>query len=89
MKSESSLLFAFSSPGARIRGRYFPTAVVQPNDIRSSIRLEIGMVPAPNSSGGSAAREEASLKVPAKDPDKKDEKKDEDLVSSFFALVLF
>lgn len=47
------------------------------------------MVPAPNSSGGSAAREEASLKAPAKDPEKKDEKKDEDLVNSFFALVLF
>lgn len=39
------------------------------------------MAPAPNNSSGNAPREEAAVKVPAKDPKKKDEKKDEDLVS--------
>lgn len=42
------------------------------------------MAPDPNSSGGSGSgsgtRNEASVKVPAKDPKKKDDKKDEDLV---------
>ena len=41
------------------------------------------MAPHPNIASGSViAREEASVKVPSKDPMKKDEKKDEDLVSS-------
>ncbi|OWM78671.1 26S proteasome non-ATPase regulatory subunit 2 homolog A [Punica granatum] len=44
------------------------------------------MAPAPNSSGGNAPREEASLKVPVKDPKKKDEKKDEDLSEEDLAL---
>lgn len=43
------------------------------------------MAPAPNNSGGSAARDEASVKVPAKDL----KKKDGDLVSSLFALIVF
>lgn len=40
------------------------------------------MAPDPNSSGGtsSGSRNEANVKVPAKDPKKKDDKKDEDLV---------
>ena len=33
----------------------------------------------PNSVGGGAKKDEATLKVPSKDPKKKDEKKDEDL----------
>lgn len=44
--------------------------------------------PDPNSTGASgsaggdkSAREEATIKVPSKDPKKKDDKKDEDLVS--------
>lgn len=37
----------------------------------------------PNSVGGGAKQDEASLKVPSKDPKKKDEKKEEDLVSLF------
>jgi len=44
----------------------------------------------PNSVGGGAKKDEATLKVPSKDPKKKDEKKDEDLVkfllSRFFYL---
>lgn len=45
------------------------------------------MTPDPNNAGPAGgekpAREEASVKVPAKDPKKKDDKKDEDLVSIF------
>lgn len=37
--------------------------------------------PDPNSVGGAAKQDEASLKVPSKDPKKKDDKKEEDLVS--------
>ncbi|GLT41032.1 hypothetical protein SLA2020_151230 [Shorea laevis] len=46
------------------------------------------MAPDPNSGSGSGsgAREEASLKVPSKDPKKKDEKKDEDLSDEDLAL---
>lgn len=40
--------------------------------------------PDPNSVGGAAKQDEASLKVPSKDPKKKDDKKEEDLVSFFF-----
>lgn len=44
------------------------------------------MAPDPNSTS-SGPREEASVKVPSKDPKKKDEKKDEDLVSfTLFSL---
>lgn len=44
------------------------------------------MAPAPDptangGNAGGATREEAQMKVPAKDPKKKDDKKDEDLVS--------
>lgn len=39
-------------------------------------------VPDPNSVGGGAKRDEATMKVPSKDPKKKDDKKEEDLVSS-------
>ncbi|KAH7860362.1 hypothetical protein Vadar_012547 [Vaccinium darrowii] len=45
------------------------------------------MAPDPNSASGSGTtREEASVKVPAKDPKKKDEKKDEDLSEEDLAL---
>lgn len=46
------------------------------------------MAPDPNSSGGtsSGSRNEAAVKVPAKDPKKKDDKKDEDLVISHSLL---
>lgn len=37
--------------------------------------------PDPNGDNGGATKDEATLKVPTKDPKKKDEKKDEDLVS--------
>lgn len=44
--------------------------------------------PDPNSVGGAAKQDEASLKVPSKDPKKKDDKKEEDLVSfSSFSFV--
>lgn len=43
----------------------------------------------PNSVGGGAKQDEASLKVPSKDPKKKDEKKEEDLVSLFFLGLIF
>lgn len=39
-------------------------------------------VPDPNSIGGGAKRDEATTKVPSKDPKKKDDKKEDDLVSS-------
>ena len=38
--------------------------------------------PDPNSFGDGAKRDEATTKVPSKDPKKKDDKKEEDLVSS-------
>lgn len=44
--------------------------------------------PDPNSTGASGSksnREEATIKVPYKDPKKKDDKKDEDLVSSEYS----
>lgn len=44
--------------------------------------------PDPNSTGASGSksnREEATIKVPSKDPKKKDDKKDEDLVSSEYS----
>ncbi|GMN53862.1 hypothetical protein TIFTF001_023003 [Ficus carica] len=46
------------------------------------------MAPDPNSSGGtsSGSRNEANVKVPAKDPKKKDDKKDEDLSDEDLAL---
>ncbi|KAE9457681.1 hypothetical protein C3L33_10407, partial [Rhododendron williamsianum] len=45
------------------------------------------MAPDPNSASGSGTtRDEASVKVPAKDPKKKDEKKDEDLSEEDLAL---
>ncbi|KAK4749802.1 hypothetical protein SAY87_027251 [Trapa incisa] len=44
------------------------------------------MAPAPNNSSGNAPREEAPVKVPAKDLKKKDEKKDEDLSEEDLAL---
>ncbi|RVX09509.1 26S proteasome non-ATPase regulatory subunit 2-like B [Vitis vinifera] len=43
------------------------------------------MAPDPNSTS-SGPREEASVKVPSKDPKKKDEKKDEDLSDEDLAL---
>lgn len=50
----------------------------------------MSMTPDPNNAGAAGgdkpAREEASVKVPAKDPKKKDDKKDEDLVSLFDLL---
>lgn len=39
-------------------------------------------------SGGGATKDQASVKVPSKDPKKKDEKKDEDLVSCRFMYLL-
>ncbi|GLT27511.1 hypothetical protein SLA2020_025020 [Shorea laevis] len=44
------------------------------------------MAPDPNSASGSGARDEASLKVPSKDPKRKDEKKEEDLSDEDLAL---
>ncbi|KAK2663183.1 hypothetical protein Ddye_001757 [Dipteronia dyeriana] len=44
------------------------------------------MAPDPNSASGSGTRDEATVKVPAKDPKKKDEKKDEDLSEEDLAL---
>ncbi|KAH7576981.1 hypothetical protein ACOSP7_002314 [Xanthoceras sorbifolium] len=44
------------------------------------------MAPDPNSASGSGTRDEAVVKVPAKDPKKKDEKKDEDLSEEDLAL---
>lgn len=45
-------------------------------------------VPDPNSIGGGAKRDEATTKVPSKDPKKKDDKKEDDLVSSLcFDLI--
>lgn len=38
--------------------------------------------PTHSSVGGGAKKDEASVKVPSKDPKKKDDKKDDDLVSS-------
>ena len=38
--------------------------------------------PDPNSVGDGAKRDEATTKVPSKDPKKKDDKKEEDLVST-------
>ncbi|KAH9791150.1 26S proteasome non-ATPase regulatory subunit 2 [Citrus sinensis] len=47
------------------------------------------MAPDPNSASGSGTKDEASVKVPAKDPKKKDDKKDEDLVGFFLFCSLF
>ncbi|KAK3184073.1 hypothetical protein Dsin_031359 [Dipteronia sinensis] len=44
------------------------------------------MAPDPNSASGSGTRDEATVKVPAKDQKKKDEKKDEDLSEEDLAL---
>lgn len=44
------------------------------------------MAPDPNSASGSGTKDEASVKVPAKDPKKKDDKKDEDLSEEDLAL---
>jgi 26S proteasome regulatory subunit N1 len=46
------------------------------------------MAPAqdPNNTGGSSSKDEATIKVPVKDPKKKDEKKDEDLSEEDLAL---
>lgn len=44
------------------------------------------MAPDPNNAGGSSARNEATTKVPSKDPKKKDDKKDEDLSDEDLAL---
>lgn len=40
--------------------------------------------PDPNNVGDGAKRDEATTKVPSKDPKKKDDKKEEDLVTSLF-----
>ena len=45
-------------------------------------------VPDPNNVGGGAKRDEATTKVPSKDPKKKDDKKEDDLVSSISHSLL-
>ena len=45
--------------------------------------------PDPNSVGDGAKRDEATIKVPSKDPKKKDDKKEEDLVSSISHSLWF
>lgn len=48
-------------------------------------------VPDPNNvgGGGAAKRDEATMKVPSKDPKKKDDKKEDDLVSSISLPLCF
>lgn len=43
--------------------------------------------PDPNSVGGGARKDEASVKVPSKDPKKKDDKKEDDLVRVLWDLI--
>lgn len=43
--------------------------------------------PDPNSVGGGARKDEASVNVPSKDPKKKDDKKEDDLVRVLWDLI--
>ena len=56
--------------------------LIQDQSIHPPQLIEMAPGPDPNSVGDGAKRDEATTKVPSKDPKKKDDKKEEDLVSS-------
>ena len=68
----------------RVFARLFPILQLD----RVLVRFEMAPVPDPNNVGGGAKRDEATTKVPSKDPKKKDDKKEDDLVSSISHSLL-
>ena len=58
--------------------------LIQDQSIHPPQLIEMAPGPDPNSVGYGAKRDEATTKIPFKDPKKKDDKKEEDLVSSIF-----
>ena len=56
--------------------------LIQDQSIHPPELIEMAPGPDPNSVGYGAKRDEATSKVPLKDPKKKDDKKEEDLVST-------